>query len=91
MKKNKFKQYLSTNPLLQRILEGKFQHMEGNYTQENTKLIISQQTQAHTFTHTHTHSTTSNNRITGTNNHWSLISLNNNGLNSPIKANRLDV
>jgi hypothetical protein len=26
--KNKFKQYLSTNPALQRILEGKLQHKE---------------------------------------------------------------
>jgi hypothetical protein len=31
----KFKQYLSPNPALQRTLEGKHQHKEGNYTQEN--------------------------------------------------------
>ena len=35
--KNKFKQYLSTNPALQRILEAKFQQNECNYTQENTR------------------------------------------------------
>ena len=35
--KTKFKQYLSTNPALQRILEGKLQHKEGNYTQDNTR------------------------------------------------------
>ena len=32
--KTKFKQYLSTNPALQRILEGKLQHKEGTYTKE---------------------------------------------------------
>ena len=30
-----------------------------------------------------------NKKITGINNHWSLISLNINGLNSPIKRHRL--
>ena len=32
--KTKFTQYLSTNPALQRIIKGKFQHKEGNYTLE---------------------------------------------------------
>jgi hypothetical protein len=32
----KFKRYLSTNPAIQRILEGK-QHREGDYTAENTR------------------------------------------------------
>ena len=35
--KNKFKQDLSTNSALQRILEAKFQQIECNYTQENTR------------------------------------------------------
>ena len=35
--KNKFKQYLSTNSALQRILEAKFQQIECNYTQENAR------------------------------------------------------
>ena len=35
--KNKFKQSLSTNSALQRILEAKFQQIECNYTQENTR------------------------------------------------------
>jgi hypothetical protein len=36
---------LSTNPALQRIIEGKVQHKEGNYTQEKSKkLNFSQQT-----------------------------------------------
>jgi hypothetical protein len=36
--KIKFKPHLSTNPTIQRIPEGKLQHKEGNYTQENTKI-----------------------------------------------------
>jgi hypothetical protein len=32
----KFKQYLSINPVLQRILEGKLQYKHGNYTEETT-------------------------------------------------------
>jgi hypothetical protein len=35
--KTKFKQYLSTNPAIHQILEGKLQHKEGNYTQGNTR------------------------------------------------------
>jgi hypothetical protein len=35
--KTKFKQYLSTNPALQRIIEGKHQHKEGNYTSEKAR------------------------------------------------------
>ena len=35
--KTKFKQYLSTNLALQRILEEKLQPNETNYTQENTR------------------------------------------------------
>jgi hypothetical protein len=32
--KNKFTQYLSTNPALQWIIDGKCQHKVGNYTLE---------------------------------------------------------
>jgi hypothetical protein len=35
--KNKFTQYLSTNTALQRIIHGKPQHNEGNYTLEKAK------------------------------------------------------
>jgi hypothetical protein len=35
--KTKFKQYLSTNPGLQRILEGKFQYQEDSCTKESTR------------------------------------------------------
>jgi hypothetical protein len=35
--KNKFTQYLSTNPALQRIIHGNLQHKEGNYTLEEAR------------------------------------------------------
>jgi hypothetical protein len=35
--KNKFTHYLSTNPGLQRIIHGKLQHKEGNYTLEKAR------------------------------------------------------
>ena len=35
--KTKFKQYLSTNPTIQRILEGKLQSKEGVFTKERTR------------------------------------------------------
>ena len=35
--KNKFTQYLSTNPSLQRIIHGKLKHKEGNYTLEKAR------------------------------------------------------
>jgi hypothetical protein len=35
--KTKFKQYLFTKPALQRIIEGKVQHKERNYTQGNPR------------------------------------------------------
>jgi hypothetical protein len=35
--KTKFIQYLSTNPALQRIIDGKCQHKEGNYTIEKSR------------------------------------------------------
>jgi hypothetical protein len=35
--KIKFKQYISTNPTLQKIMEGKLQHKEGSYTLKKKK------------------------------------------------------
>jgi hypothetical protein len=35
--KTTFTQYLSTNPTLQRIIKGKLQHKEGNYTLEKAR------------------------------------------------------
>jgi hypothetical protein len=37
--KTKFTQYLSTNPALQRIMNGKCQHKEGNYTLEKARKL----------------------------------------------------
>jgi hypothetical protein len=37
--KNKFTQYFSTNPVLQRIIDGKYQHKEGNYTLEKARKL----------------------------------------------------
>ena len=50
-------------------------------TQENNHHTVKPKEERHTYTHTHTHtlSTTTTNKITGTNNHWSLISSNING------------
>jgi len=51
--KNKFRQYLSINPALQRIIGGKLQHKEENYTHtKRRKLIFFQQTQKKIATHT---------------------------------------
>jgi hypothetical protein len=35
--KTQFKLYLSTNPSLQRIIDGKHQHKEGKYSQEKQR------------------------------------------------------
>jgi len=35
--KTKFTHYLSTNPTLQRIIDGQLQHKEGNYTLEKAR------------------------------------------------------
>jgi hypothetical protein len=35
--KNKFTQYLSTNPAIQRIIKGKLQPKEGNYALEKAR------------------------------------------------------
>jgi hypothetical protein len=50
--KTKFKQYLPTNPALQRILEGKFQQKEGTSTKERTLLNISQESRKERTTST---------------------------------------
>jgi hypothetical protein len=78
--KTKFTQYLPTNPVLQRIIKRKHQHKDGNYTLEkesypSTKLKEHPQEQNPNF----------NNKITGSNDYLSLISLNINGLSSPNK------
>jgi len=72
--KAKFKQYLSNNPELQRIIE-KNQHKEGNYTQEKAWKLYSHNKPKRREPCKH-NSTYNNKKITGSNNHWSLLSLN---------------
>jgi hypothetical protein len=38
--KTKFIQYLSTNPALQRIIDGKLQHKEGNYALQKQEINL---------------------------------------------------
>jgi hypothetical protein len=85
MTKPKFTQYLSTNPALQRIIDGKRQHKERNYTLEKAS-NLSTNSKEDSHTKIIPPLTT---KITGSNNHFSLISLNINGFNSPIKRHRL--
>jgi hypothetical protein len=88
--KSKFKQYLCINPALQKILEGKLKPKEDNYILKNPQEISSSMPaktrNTHTDTHHHQHYHHNN---TWYNNHWSLVSLNVNGLNSLIKRHRL--
>jgi hypothetical protein len=60
------------------MLEGKLQPKEDNYIQENT-INTSNTREAHTTTTTTT-TTAATIKITGVNNHWSLISPNINEL-----------
>lgn len=83
--------YLFTNPVLQRALKEKLHLYEVNHTQENTS-----NRQYYNDTSNRQCQTSKsrgggvahNNKITGMNEHWSLITLNINGLNSPIKRNK---
>jgi hypothetical protein len=89
MTKPNFTQYLSTNPALQGIIDGKHQHKEGNYTLGEKK---KQESNLSTNPKEDSHANITlplTTKITGSNNHFSLISLNINELNSPIKRNRL--
>jgi hypothetical protein len=80
--KIKFTQYLSTNPTLQGIIDGKLKHKEGKYILEKQESNLS--TNPKESSHTIKIPPIST-KITGSNNHYSLISLNVNGLNSPNK------
>jgi hypothetical protein len=82
--KTKFTQYLSTNPALQRITVGKHQHKEGNYTLEKESNLLL--TNPKEDNHTNIKITS---KIAGSNKHYSVISLNINGLNCLIKRHRL--
>lgn len=73
---------LTINPALQKGLEGKLQSEEVNNTQEDTGInnfrTINQKEGNSLY----------NNKTTGTNKHCSLITLNINGLNFPIKKDK---
>jgi hypothetical protein len=81
----KFKQHLSTKNVLPRAMKGKLKHKGKLHPLKPKILIISQETEKDNTNIIAPLST----KITGTNNHWSLISLDFYGLNSPIKTHRL--
>jgi hypothetical protein len=85
--RTKFTQYLSRNPALQRIIKEEHQHKDGNYTLEKK-----QESNPSTKLKEESHKRgilTLTTKITGSNNYFSLISLNINGLNSSIKRHKL--
>jgi len=73
------------NTVLQRIVDRKLQNKVRKYTQ-NFRKVISTNPKEDSHTNITPALTT---KIMGNNNHCSLISLNINGLNSPMKRHRL--
>jgi hypothetical protein len=69
-----------TSPALQIIIDRKLQHEEGNYALEKESNLSTNQKEDNHMNRIPTLTT----KITGSNNYFSLISLNINGLNSPI-------
>jgi hypothetical protein len=84
--KTKFIQYLSTNPALERIIMGKHQHKDGNYTLEKARKSSFNKPKRRQLQEQNPNF---NKKITGSNNYFSLISLNINVLNSPLKRHKL--
>jgi hypothetical protein len=82
--KTKFTQYLSTNSAIKRIIDGKHQQNKENYKLEKQESSILS-TNTKEYSHTNIKITS---KIAGCSNHYSLISLNINGLYSPIKRHR---
>jgi hypothetical protein len=82
--KTKLTQYLSTNLVLQRIIDGKRQHRRETtpYKKQESNLSTNPKEDSHTKIKI-------TSKITGSNNHFFLISLNSNGLNFPIKRHRI--
>jgi len=78
--KVEFTQYPSTNQAPQRIIERKFKHMEGNYTQEKPRNWSHNKPKGREL---HKHNSISNNK--NGKNLQSLVLNIYNGLNSPIK------
>jgi hypothetical protein len=82
--KTKCTQYLSKNLTLQRIIKGKLQQKKGNYTLEKQEIKFSTNLKEDSHMNRIPTLTT---KIRGSNNDFSLISLNINGLISLIKIN----
>jgi len=59
--KTKFTEYLSTNPAIQRIINGKLQYKEGNYTLEKARKL-SPCNKTKRVTHNSTHNNKNNRR-----------------------------
>jgi hypothetical protein len=76
----------SMNPALQRIIDRKHQHKERNYTPEKARKQSFKKPKRRL---PYKHNSTLITKITGSNNHFSLISLNISGLSSSIKSHRL--
>jgi hypothetical protein len=85
--KIKITQCLFMNPALQRIIKGKLRHKEGNYTIEKAAKYSFNKPKRRHLQEQNPNSNTK--KTPGSNNYFSLISLNINGLNNPIKRHRL--
>jgi hypothetical protein len=84
--RTKFTQYLSTNTALQWIIKGKLQHKERNYSLEKAKKQSFNKPERRWLQEQNPNLTT---KLTGSNTYFSLIFLNINGLNFPIKRHTL--
>jgi hypothetical protein len=84
--KTKFSHYLSMNPALKRILAEKNQYKDGNHAlkkrESNPSINLKEDSHKNRMP-------TLTTKIIGSNNYFSLIFLNINELNSPIKRQRL--
>jgi hypothetical protein len=87
--KSKFKQHLPTNPSLKKILEKNSNPRRMTPSKKTKEMSISipaKRREASPNTPPNTNIT--NIKITGNNNHWSLISLHISGLNFPTKKKK---
>jgi hypothetical protein len=84
--KTKFTKCLSRNPALQRIITEKKKYKDENYTQKKQESNPSTNLKEDSHKNRMPTLTT---KILGSNNYFSLMSININGLNSPIKRHRL--
>jgi hypothetical protein len=84
--KTKFTQYLTTNLALQRIIMGKHRHKDESYNLEKARKKCFNKPKEDSCKN---RIPTLISKITGSNNYFSLISLNINGLDSQMKRQRL--